>query len=563
MLRRIYPAIATGAAGAALVALEVSRAAGLAVPSAFAFGTGSATANATANVSGTATANANATAPAPASAPPADVRAAARAVDAACEAAWQRAGITPKGPAPWERVARRLALALAGTVPSLEELRALEALPEADRADAYLDRLLADRRFADTFAERFARAYVGALDGPFIVFRRRRFVYWLSDAIAGGTPLDQIARELIASEGLPTDQPATNFITAHERDPARLAARTARAFLGAPLDCAQCHDHPFAAWKQSDFEGLAAFYAGVEQGITGIQDDPGAFAEAATMRVKTESGDRERPAEPRVPFAQEADPGEGRPRERLSRWATSPENTRFSRALANRVWALLFGQPLTWGAVDDLDAGERLPGALDALAADLRGSGHDLKRIVRVIAGSRAFRMAAGGAEGDAAAEGAFAAFPLTPLRAEQIAGALAQIASLRTITAESHIVWRLMRLTTTSTFVEHYGDAGEEELRPAGGTVGQRLALMNGEVVAERIGAGLFSAAGRIARLAPDDAARVKAAYWVVLTREPTSAELAHFTGRLAGKGGDDRDRVMEDMVWALVNATELSWNH
>src|SRR5262249_37736387 len=162
-------------------------------------------------------------------------------------------------------------------------------------------------------------------------------------------------------------------------------------------------------------------------------------------------------------------------------------------------------------------------------------------RLLRVIARTRAFRMAAGGAAGDTKAEAAFAAFPATPLRSEQIAGALSQMASLYTLDADSHILWRLMSLGTTRDFVEHYGDAGEDELRPTQGTVRQRLALMNGKVVKDRTEANLFSAAGRIVRLSPNDAERVKAAFWVVLTREPTAAELSHFTERLAGAGGDE----------------------
>ena len=34
-------------------------------------------------------------------------------------------------------------------------------------------------------------------------------------------------------------------------------------FLGVRLACAQCHDHPFADWKQHDFWGLAAFFGRV------------------------------------------------------------------------------------------------------------------------------------------------------------------------------------------------------------------------------------------------------------------------------------------------------------
>ena len=41
-------------------------------------------------------------------------------------------------------------------------------------------------------------AFVGTEDGPFLVFRRRRFISWLSDAILEGRRYDAIVRDLIA-----------------------------------------------------------------------------------------------------------------------------------------------------------------------------------------------------------------------------------------------------------------------------------------------------------------------------------------------------------------------------
>ena len=50
-----------------------------------------------------------------------------------------------------------------------------------------------------------------------------------------------------------------------------LAGRTVRAFLGQRIDCAQCHNHPFADWKQAQFQGLAACF-GQAQVSTIYQD---------------------------------------------------------------------------------------------------------------------------------------------------------------------------------------------------------------------------------------------------------------------------------------------------
>ena len=67
--------------------------------------------------------------------------------------------------------------------PSLEEIRDFEEDKRSDRLEHWTRRLLADKRFADYFAERLARAFVGAEDGPFLLFRRRRFIAWLSDSL--------------------------------------------------------------------------------------------------------------------------------------------------------------------------------------------------------------------------------------------------------------------------------------------------------------------------------------------------------------------------------------------
>ncbi|MDT9120995.1 hypothetical protein RSW84_26510, partial [Escherichia coli] len=74
--------------------------------------------------------------------------------------------------------------------------------------------------------------------------------------------------------------------------------------------------------------------------------------------------------------------------------------------------------------------------------------------------------------------------FPLTRLRPEQVAGSIIQSSSLTTIDANSHIVAQLSRYAQQSGFVERYGDTGEDEFLESGGTVTQRLLLMNGELV-------------------------------------------------------------------------------
>jgi hypothetical protein len=475
---------------------------------------------------------------------------------------WAAESLQPAPRASDLAVARRLALALAGTVPSLEEVRQFEALPEGQRLPWYLDRLLRDRRFADYFAERLARAWVGTEDGPFIFYRRRRLISWLGEQLVQNRPYDAIVRELVASDGLWTDKPATNFISVtvqpdnqNQPDPVRLAGRVTRAFLGLRLDCAQCHNHPFADWKQSDFQGLSAFFGQTHLGFTGIHEADGEYV------AEEHKGKGRRVVAPRVPFAAELLTTEGTRRQQLAAWITNPQNPYFARAAVNRVWALLTGRPLI-EPVDNLESEVTAP-ALPVLAAEFAAHDFDLRHLIRVIAASEVYSLDSAGGPGNAeAAERTWAAFPLTRLRPEQVVGGVIQAASLTTIDSESHILVRLVRLGSQNDFVKRYGDSGEDEFDGRGGTIPQRLLMMNGRIVHERTKAEIANASARIAWMAPDAEHAVEVAYLTVLTRRPTPPEAAYFTRSLSEARQDRAERV-EDLCWALVNSTEFSWNH
>jgi hypothetical protein len=475
---------------------------------------------------------------------------------------WAEQKLVHANPAPDLALMRRLSLALCGFVPSLEEIRRFEARPQETRIEAWLDELLNDRRCADYLAERFARAYVGTEDGPFLLYRRRRFIAWLSDALLENRPYDVLVRQLIADKGLWTDHPATNFVSvtfdpdAGRPTPDRLAARVARAFLGARIDCAQCHDHPFQPWKQADFRGLAAFFGGVHSDLRGIRD--------AENDYKPPDRKTKEPVkvDPRVPFCPDLLPESGSPRDRLAAWVVDARNPNFSRATVNRVWALLTGRPLA-EPIDDLRAAGELHPALDRLADDFVARGYDLHRLIRTIATTEVFRLDSAESETPTdAQEEAWAVFPLTRLRPEQVAGALFQCSSLTTLGPQSHWLIRTITYTGRNDFVRRYGDTGEDEFDSHGGTIPQRLVLMNGDIVRDKIKSDLFTAPSRIADLARDDRRAIEIAFLAVLTRRPSPEEEAHFTARLAGATKDRRDRLT-DLYWALINTTEFSWNH
>lgn len=498
-------------------------------------------------------------------------------LNAAFAAKWNSEGLEPTPKADSLTIARRLSLGLTGTIPSLEEVRELERISEEHRLEWWTSRLLEDQRFGDYVGERLARAYVGTDDGQFILYRRRRFVTWLSDQLMQGKPYDQIVRRMISGNGIWTSQPELNFITHtctegndNQPDEVRLAARTVRAFLALRIDCLQCHDDNLGTnflgdegsprgSKQADFHQLAAFFAPAKMSLSGVHDV------GESYRFKYLKADKEVAVPLAVPYGAGWRNETGTPREQLASWITHPENKPFARAAVNRVWAILCGRPLV-EPIDEIPLHGDYPPGLEILAEDFVAHGHDLHRLVRLIAASQPFQRASV-AEFEITPEHEehWAAFPLTRLQPQQMAGAMIQSSSLNTLDERNaHIIWLLAKNDQTREFVRRYGDLGEDEFTDRGGTIPQRLLLMNGELVAERTNENLIAnAATRIVTVTPRAESAVDAAYLAVLTRRATNAEKEVFVTRLQQARGEERRRVLEDLYWVLVNSTEFSWNH
>lgn len=490
-------------------------------------------------------------------------------VDEAFAAYWARNQVEASARAPVILIARRLSLGLTGTIPSLEEIRALEAQTEEKAVDWWCSHLLADPRTSDYLAERFARVLVGVENGPFLVYRRRRFVNWLSERLRANTPYDVLVRELITAEGTWTSSPEANFITVSIDQNAKtgpseskLAGRLTRAFLGVRLDCVECHnDFLHDQWKQKDFHQLAAFFGPASSGMSGVRDEDQPYRYALRR-----GGDLEE-IQPAVPFHPELLPEAGSLRERLAGWVTDPGNRAFARSAVNRIWALMFGRALA-SPVDEIPLEAPYPPGMEILADDFIQHGYDLHRLIRVIAASRAFQRNSipGHGEGHVTPqqEQHWAAFGMHRLRPEQVAGSILQAASLETIDASAHIIRRIARAGEQNEFIKRFGDMGEDEFHDQGGSIPQRLMMMNGDLIEKRTRDDLvMNAATRLAVLTKNNETAIESAYLTVLSRRPVPEESAYFAAKLKDARGKERKNIMQDLFWALLNSTEFSWGH
>ena len=502
-------------------------------------------------------------------------------VDHQFQEKWQDRGLNFAGSADTLTVMRRASLALHGTIPSLEEIQAFAEFSGYDEVDdevldRYINYLLEDRRYSDYLSERFARIFVGVDTGPFLIYRRGRFRLWLSDQLIDNQPYDKLVHSLIDSKGVWTSDPEVNFVTATitqgnggRPDVMKLAGRTSRAFLGMRIDCLQCHDDrlgtislnpndPSEGSLQSDFHQFAAFYSQVHTGFYGVDDDPEHYA------FKYLGEEEEVIVPPVVPFFEELSESQGTRRGQLADWVTHRDNRAFARTAVNRIWAIAFGRPLVT-PVDDIPLAGPFPPGLESLTDEFVSSGFDIKHLFRVIMRLQAFRMdSRADFEVTEDHEVAWAVFPLVRLRPEQVAGALNQTASLKTVNADVSYLVRLQQENEINDFVKRYGDTGEDEFEDRGGTVTQRLLLMNGNLLQSRIANGNASnASARIAMITKDDEDAIRSVYLTVLTRPPSQPELLHFLKKFKDHPDNQRSLLVEDLFWTLTNSTEFSWSH
>jgi hypothetical protein len=237
--------------------------------------------------------------------------------------------------------------------------------------------------------------------------QRDDFKKWLNSRFAKDVPYDRWVRDLLFAEQEGTER----FYMQFRYAPEDATVAVSRMFLGTQLQCARCHDHPFAPLTQRDFYGMAGFFVR----LVPVDAAKGRYriAEKSTGEVLFSGSVKEqRPgrkgtpvkpkflggaelAEPPLPkgFKEPvfkanvvpAKPSFSR-KEKLAQWLTAPENPYFAKAVTNRVWAQLMGRGLVH-PVDDLDGKNppSHPELFQALTAGILEHKFDLKWLIREL----------------------------------------------------------------------------------------------------------------------------------------------------------------------------------
>jgi hypothetical protein len=179
----------------------------------------------------------------------------ARKIDAALEQAWKDAGLKPAAPCDDATFLRRLSLDVRGVIPAREEVAEFLASHAADKREKKIDEVLDDPAFARELSYLWSRALLtSAANGG----EARELRPYLHGRFAEHAPFADVVRLLVGAEGRRKRTPRRASSSRTVASPEALAGITARALLGVQIQCAQCHDHPYDTWKQTDFRASRA-----------------------------------------------------------------------------------------------------------------------------------------------------------------------------------------------------------------------------------------------------------------------------------------------------------------
>ncbi len=453
---------------------------------------------------------------------------------------------------------RRVSLDLTGTLPAPDAVRDFVADRRPDKRARLIDRLLASQDFVDYWSLKWGNL-LRVSSRPLGQEGAKAFHGWLRERVAGGAPLDETARALVTATGDAFRVGPANFsrVPGSAREQAEYVSRV---FLGVRMQCANCHNHPLDRWTQDDYHGLAAVFARLERGREVKLAGRGEVIHPRTGE----------PAVPRLPGVRFLD-AKADERGTLAGWLTDPANPLFARAAVNRLWKELMGRGLV-EPVDDLRETNppTHPALLDRLARDFVENGYDVRRTLRLVAGSAAYQRSSRANGANKADDRFYSRALVRPLEAEVLADALASVTGIADRYGDLPAGTRAIALFDSLVpapgldVLGRCSRAGpcEEESARSGG-LSRTLHLINGPLINAKVAEPRNRLGEQIAERRTDGE-MVEAFYLLALGRPPDDKESAFWEKNLAGaRGAAERRQVLEDFLWGLLTCREFVTNH
>lgn len=421
-----------------------------------------------------------------------------------------------------ERFIRRLFLDTTGRLPGPARIVEFTSDDDPRKRAKLVDELLATPEFAHNWARYWRSVILYNTEASPRKISPQALEDWLAEQFQKDAGWDEITAQLVAADGKDQEHGPDNFILAQEDKPERLAAETARIFMGINIQCAECHHHPFDRWKREQFHELAAFFAPKTYYMPNLQHPEEKTEIQPRFLLGEKPRGKLRSDEKRVAVA--------------AYLIYNPENYWFARAFVNRVWHELLGD--AFYAVDSLgpDNEVQFKTVVNRLAAVFRYRDFKPRWLFRTLLNSQAYQREIRNPNNET---DRFTAVRPMRLRGDQVAEVLGQVLPEAKADAE-------LRKTFSYDPSLPQNDID--------GSIQQALLLMNDSRIQKAIAGGTL--AKRLAAIrSPDEFAAQL--YLSVLARNPSDEERDRARQHLKQSG--NRRQAVEDLLWSLINSAEF----
>ena len=492
----------------------------------------------------------------------------------------KRIGIPPSGVCDDSTFLRRVSLDIVGRLPTEEEAQAFLNNNDPGKRDAVIDVLLRSSGYADFFAGKWAMLLHNKRDLASDTVSNFAFHSWIRDSLLANTPYDVMVRDLLAATGEITTNPAVAWFK-RVKEPKQQLEDVAQLFLGVRMQCVQCHHHPFERWGQQDYYSLAAFFSQIGRKLSSTPEEETIFHKRGIAQAENKKTKQQvRPAGlggGQLEIAPDEDP-----RLRLAEWMREKTNPFFAKALVNRYWKHFFRRGLVDPEDDIRDTNPPTnPELLDALAAKFVQSGYDLKELIRTITQSTTYQLSSVPNEYNGIDQQNFSRYYPRRLPAEVLLDAIDGLTGTPTNFPDLPPGTRAVSLPDNSynrttallkVFGRPEGLSVCECERVDSASLSQSLHLLNSADIKGKL-SGANGRAERLVKAGGTDAEKIRGLYFTAFARPPSAEEIReaeeYLKRPLTDARGEPMDPLkakrnsLEDLIWALMNAKEFSYNH
>ena len=379
-------------------------------------------------------------------------------------------------------------------------------------------------------------------------------------------PYDEFARQLLTATGSTLSNPPANFFrTAGDMNDS--VETISQIFLGARLQCAKCHNHPFERWTQDNDYGMGAFFNRIQRKKTRRADELFVWVNSPGEVTQPRTGKQMKPWLPGQGDLEEAD--EFDRRRTFADWLTKKENPFFGKIEVNRIWSHLFGQGIVEPADDFRDTNPPSNAELlDALAVDFAESGFDRKHMLRTMLNSRTYQSSFRPNDFNETDARCFSHYQPRMLSAEQLLDAICHVTGLPETFGSLPPGTQATQLPAPdlvkNDFLKIFGQPERQTVcaceRTNESNLGMAIQFFNGPLVYGK----LRDENNRFRKLSAEnktDEQIVTVLYLAAVCRKPTDKELEASLAHINSK--EDRVAALEDVCWAIINTNEFLFQH